>query len=175
MVGSVLALYFALKPGPLERLKDLSGDITHDDANLTLNNFDYNDVREGQAGWSIHAATARYFDDSQETVLSQVNAVFFLKDGNRIALQGEKGVLHNDSKNMEIMGNVRVSYGDGYQLLTDRLFYERHGELLHTPAAVRFEGEGITLNGLGMRLEMGRQTLSILKNIETTLQGLFSY
>jgi hypothetical protein len=37
------------------------------------------------------------------------------------------------------------------------------------------EGEGIILKGQGMRLEIEKRTLSVLSNIETTLDGIVSF
>jgi LPS export ABC transporter protein LptC len=179
MVGTVLALFAGFKLRSAERLLPAvvakAAKSTSDDANIILNNFDYFDVKEGNARWRLRAATARYFEDRKETVLSQVNAVFYLKDGGKIELQGDDAVFHNDSNNMEINGNVRVRYEDDYSLLTDRLLYEHEKELIHTPEAVLVEGEGISLKGQGMRLEIAKRRLTILSHIETTLQGTMSF
>lgn len=176
MVGTVAAFFVGIKIRPAERLLPaVIAKATSGDAEVSLNNFDYRDVREGNALWLLKAATARYFDQRQETVLSKVNAVFHLKDGSKVELQGDEGVLHNDNNNIEVSGNVRLSYGDDYTLLTDQLRYDRAKELIHTPAPVFAEGQGITLRGLGMRLEIGTHRLSILSNIETTMQGIISF
>ena len=173
MVGTVLAVFAGAKLRSVKRLlPTLIAQATCDDAKISLNNFDYCDVREGNARWMLQAAGARYFDDKQETVLSQVSAVFYLKEGGTLELKGDEGVFHNDSNNMEVSGNVRVRYGNGYTLVTDRLLYDREKELIHTTADVFLEGRGITLKGQGMRLGVATRTVRILKNIETTLQGI---
>jgi LPS export ABC transporter protein LptC len=173
MVGTVLAVFAGAKLRSVKRLlPTLITQATCDDAKISLNNFDYCDVREGNARWMLQAAGARYFDDKQETVLSQVSAVFYLKEGGTVELKGDEGVLHNDSNNMEVSGNVRVRYGNNYTLVTDRLLYDREKELIHTTADVFLEGRGITLKGQGMRLEVATRTVCILKHIETTLQGI---
>ena len=175
MVVTVLAFFAGFKLRSVERLLPaVIAKATSDDANISLNNFDYCDVREGNARWILRAAGARYFDGKQETVLSEVNAVFYLRDGGKIELQGDEGILHNDSNNMEVSGNVRVRYGDDYTLVTDRLLYNRDDEVIYTSAPVFLEGQGITLKGQGMRFEIATRTVSIMKNIETTLQGVIA-
>lgn len=176
MVGTVLVLFVGLKLRPRERLLPAVVEkATGEDGSLSLNNFEYRDVKEGNARWTVWATTAHYFEDRQETVLDQVRAVFFLKDGGQVELHGATGILHNESNNMEINGNVRVSYGEDYRLSTDRLVYERDKELIHTAAPVLVEGRGFILKGQGMRIEIGRRALSIMSQIETTLEGIVSF
>lgn len=176
MAGAVLALFTWLKLAPADSSSSsISAEATSEDANLTLNNFEYHDVSDGRTRWSLQASSARYFEEKRETVLSQVSAVFFQKNGDQVNLQGDTGILHNDSKDMEIIGNVNVNYGDGYRLLTDQLVYTRAKELIHTQAPVFMEGQGFILKGIGMRLEMENRTLSVLKHIETDLQGIVSF
>ena len=173
MVGTALAIFAAFKLRPVERLLPaFIAKATCNDANVSLNNFDYCDVREGNARWILRAAKASYFRDKQETILNQVSAVFYLRDGGKVELQGDEGIFHNDNNNVEVNGNVRVSYGEDYVLLTDSLIYEREKELIHTAAVVFLSGQGITLKGQGLRLEIATRKVSILNNIETTLVGV---
>ena len=173
MLGTVFALFAGAKLHSVNSLLPaVIAQATCDVAKISLNNFDYCDVREGNTRWMLRATGAQYFDDRQETVLSQVSAEFYLKDGGTIELKGDEGILHNDSNNMEVSGNVRVRYDSNYTLVTERLLYDREKELIHTAAEVFLKGQGITLKGEGMRLEIARRTMCILKNIETTLQGI---
>jgi hypothetical protein len=68
-----------------------------------------------------------------------------------------------------------VSYEERYRLSTERLLYDRDKELIHTGLPILLEGEGIILKGQGMRLEIEKRTLSVLSNIETTLDGIVSF
>ena len=176
MAGAVLAVFVGLKVRSSKNI--LPAVVTKAasiDGSISLNNFEYRDVREGTARWTVWATTATYFEDRQETVLDQVKTIFYLKNGGQVLLTGDTGVLHNDTQNMEISGNVKVSYGESYRLSTDRLLYDRDKELIHTGLPILLEGEGIILKGQGMRLEIEKRTLSVLSHIETTLEGIVSF
>ena len=176
MVGGLAALIVGLKSRSAERIVPAVVEtITSIQGSLSLNNFEYRDVKEGNARWTVWADRATYFEDRRETILDQVKAVFFLENGKQVELEGDTGVLHNDTNNMEINGNVRVRYDEAYELSTDRLLYDRGKELIHTAAPILVEGEGIVLKGQGMRLELERRALTILSNIETTLEGTVSF
>jgi hypothetical protein len=76
---------------------------------------------------------------------------------------------------MEIRDNVVVSYGDGYQISTDRLFYDRDKELISTESKMVVNGQGFTLKGKGMLLQIADRKVSILTHTETTLKGIISF
>lgn len=176
MAGAAVAIFVGLKVRSAERILPAAvAKVTNEDGSLTLNNFEYRDVKEGNARWTVWASTATYFEDRQETVLDQLRAVFFLKKGGQVVLTGDEGILHTDTNNMEISSNVVVSYGDDCKMTTDRLLYDRDKELIYTEAELIIEGQGFTVKGEGMRLEIAKRTVSVLKHIETTLQGIVSF
>ena len=173
MAGAVVAIFVGLKVrSATETLPAIAAELTSEDGNLTLKNFEYRDVKQGNSRWTVWADTATYFEERKETELDQVRAVFFLKKGGQVDLAGDKGVLHTDTNNMEIHGNVGVTFGKGYKLTTDRLFYNRDKKLIYTDAQVVLTGPRITTKGRGMRIEIERKSVSILHHIETKLEGV---
>jgi LPS export ABC transporter protein LptC len=175
MAGVVIAIFVGLKVrSARESLPAIAAEVTSENGNLTLNNFEYRDVKRGQARWTVWADTATYFEDRKETELDQVKAVFFLKNGGQVELLGEKGVLHTDTNDMEISGNVDVTFGKDYKLTTDRLLYDRDKELIYTNAQLVLKGPGLTTKGQGMRLEIEKKSVSILRHMGTQLEGVSS-
>ena len=173
MAGAVIAIFVGLKVrSASEALPAIAAELTSEDGNLTLKNFEYRDVKQGNSRWTVWADTATYFEERKETELDQVRAVFFLKKGGQVDLAGDKGVLHTDTNNMEIHGNVGVTFGKGYKLTTDRLFYDRDKKLIYTDAQVVLTGPRITTKGRGMRLEIEKKSVSILHHLETKLEGV---
>jgi LPS export ABC transporter protein LptC len=173
MAGAVIAIFVGLKTrSASEALPAIAAELTSEDGNLTLKNFEYRDVKQGNSRWSVWADTATYFEERKETELDQVRAVFFLKKGGQVDLAGDKGVLHTDTNNMEIHGNVGVTFGKGYKLTTDRLFYDRDKKLIYTDAQVVLTGPQIITKGRGMRLEIDKKSVSILHHLETKLEGV---
>ena len=173
MAGSVIAIVVGLKVrSATESLPAVAAQLGSEDGSLTLNNFEYRDVKRGHARWAVWAVKATYFEDRKETVLDQVRAVFFLKNGGEVELLGDKGVLHTDTNNMEVIGNVGVTYGKDYKLTTDRLLYNRDKELIYTDAQLVLEGQGLTTRGQGMRFEIEKKFVSILRHLGTKLEGV---
>ncbi len=173
MAGAVVAIFVGLKVrSATETLPAIAAELTSEDGNLTLKNFEYRDVKQGNSRWTVWADTATYFEERKETELDQVRAVFFLKNGGQVDLLGDNGILHTDTNNMEIRGNVGVTFGKGYKLTTDRLLYDRDKKLIYTDAQVVLTGPRITTKGRGMRLEIENKSVSILRHLETKLEGI---
>jgi LPS export ABC transporter protein LptC len=173
MAAAVIAIFAGLKVrSATESLPAIAAQVTSEDGNLTLNNFEYRDVKKGNARWTVWADTATYFEDRKETVLDQVKAIFFLKNGGQVELLGERGVLHTDTNNMEISGNVGVTFGKDYKLTTDRLLYDREKELIYTNAQLVLKGPGLTTKGQGMRLQVEEKSVRILRHLGTKLEGI---
>jgi LPS export ABC transporter protein LptC len=173
MAGAVIAIFVGVKVrSATEDLPAIAAELTSEDGNLTLKNFEYRDVKRGNSRWTVWADTATYFEERKETELDQVRAVFYLKKGGQVDLLGDKGVLHTDTNNMEIHGNVGVTFGKGYKLTTDRLLYDRDKKLIYTDAQVVLTGPRITTKGRGMRLEIEKKSVSILHHLETKLEGV---
>ena len=75
MIGGLVALVVGLKFRSAERIiPAVMETVTSADGSLSLNNFEYRDVKEGKARWTVRATTATYFEDRRETVLDQVKA-----------------------------------------------------------------------------------------------------
>jgi len=173
MAVAVIGIFIGLKVrSAVDSLPAIAAEVTSKDGNLTLNNFEYRDVKKGNARWTVWADTATYFEDRKETVLDQVKAVFFLKNGGQVELLGERGVLHTDTNNMEVSGNVGVSFGAGYKLTTDRLLYDRDKELIHTSEEFVLKGQKLTTKGQGMRLEIEKKSVTVLRHLGTQLEGI---
>ena len=175
MAFAIIGIFVGLKVrSAVESLPAISAEVTSKDGNLTLNNFEYRDVKKGNARWAVWADTATYYEDRKETVLDQVKAIFFLKNGGQVELLGERGVLHTDTNNMEISGNVGVTFGKDYKLTTDRLLYNRDKELIYTNEQLVLKGPGLTTKGQGMRFEIEKKSVSILRHMGTSLEGVSS-
>jgi LPS export ABC transporter protein LptC len=141
-------------------------------AQLTINHMEYSDVRQGRTRYTVQADMARHYAEEQETILTNVNAVFYLDDGGKVTLEGDEGAIDHATKNMEIRGKVRVNYDGTYELTTARLFYDSDRHVIYTPDPVVIAGRGLTLRGVGATMDMEEQTMKVLSRVDTQLEGV---
>ena len=68
-----------------------------------------------------------------------LEVVFFDENGNENELQADYGILYNDSKLIDLKGNVQLKSHDGSKLITDQLFWDAQWEWLFTEKPFTFE------------------------------------
>jgi LPS export ABC transporter protein LptC len=131
-------------------------------ASLSLNQIHHTATRDGIRQWSLDAPSAHYIDEKHQAVVDKPSVVFFLKDQKQILLNADKGVLHTDSNNIELTGNISAA-AENFLLQTEHLIYSfKAGTILsHKP---------VTISGQGLHLRA--DTLSFdLNNLNAVLNG----
>ncbi len=174
MVCVVVLFVVALKQRSVPTSQALpAADKNADDtSSLTINHMEYSEVREGRTRYTVEADTARHYEQQQQTFLNKVTVVFFQNDGGQITLVADEGSIDHGSKNMEARGNVHVNYNDTYELTTARLFYDNTRNLIFTPDPVLIVGRGLTLHGVGAKLEVDERSMKVLSRVDTRLEGV---
>ena len=138
-------------------------------ADLKLDRVRYTETREGIKEWELEAASAQYFKDESTVILEKVKATFFGKNQETYVLVGEKGRFNTQTRAVEMFGGVELDSSDGYHFRTQSLKYQADKRELSTPDPVEGKGPQIRVEGIGMIVELDRQRLQILSQVNTTL------
>jgi LPS export ABC transporter protein LptC len=119
----------------------------------------------------LEAKTVHQYQDQNVTVLEDVRVTFYAKEGRTFFLTGKQGKVYQDSKNVDLMGDVVLTSSDGYQLKTHSVSYRHLEKIVSTPDPVEIEGEQLRLTGKGMLVNMEAKTFKILGQVKTQLKG----
>jgi LPS export ABC transporter protein LptC len=103
--------------------------------------------------------------------LEDVKVTFYAKEGRTFYLTGKQGKVHQDSKDVELTGDVVLTSNDGYQLKTQSVSYVHSEKIVSTPDPVEIDGEQIRLTGIGMRVDVETKTFKVLSQVKTQLRG----
>jgi LPS export ABC transporter protein LptC len=114
---------------------------------MKLTDMEYTEMQEGRRLWSLKAAEARYFQDEQKTLLSSVFLTFFLEDGDEIHLESRKGILFAGTKNIELWDSVHAVMPKGYELSTERAFYDHEAKRIISQTIISVSGPDLRLEG----------------------------
>ena len=125
--------------------------------NIVLGEVRHTAVREGRKEWVLEAASAQYSESSKEAVFNEVKVTFFMDNGDRIHLQGQKGTINTASNDMQVAGNVRIERDD-QTLLTDQIEYDHETRYLTSPSEVRITGRNFDLRADAMRVDLAAET-----------------
>lgn len=112
---------------------------------MKLTDMEYTEMQGGRRLWTIKASEASYFQAEQKTALQSVLLTFFLKEGGEIRLESHHGALYAGTKNIELWDSVQAVLPQGFELTTDRVFYDHEAETVSSEAPIRVEGPDLKL------------------------------
>jgi LPS export ABC transporter protein LptC len=140
-------------------------------ADMRLEKIRFVEDKHGQKTWELEAKSVNQYQDQSMMVLEDVKVTFYAKEGRTIFLTGKHGKVYQDSKNVELEGDVVLTSSDGYQLRTHSVSYRHSAKIVSTSDPVEIEGEQIRLTGKGMLVDMEAKTFKILSQVKTQLRG----
>jgi LPS export ABC transporter protein LptC len=141
------------------------------EASQELQKVHFVEDKHGRKTWELEAKTVRLYQEENTSVLEDVKVTFYAKEGRIFYLTAKQGKVHQDSKDVELTGNVVLTSNDGYQLKTQSASYQHSEKTVSTSDPVEIEGEQIRLTGRGMLVNMEDKTFKVLSQVKTQLKG----
>ena len=140
-------------------------------ADMQLKKIRFVEDKQGQKTWELEAESVLQYQEQNIMVLENVKVTFYAKEGRIIYLTGKQGKVYQDSKNVDLLGDVVLTSSDGYQLKTHSASYRHLEKIVSTPDPVEINGEQIRLTGKGMLVDVEAKTFKILSQVKTQLRG----
>lgn len=145
--------------------------ISTEGADQRLEKIHFVEEKHGKKTWELEANAIYQYQGQNILLLEDVKVIYYAKDGRSFTISGDKGKVHQDSKDMELVGNVLLTSTDGYRLKTHSMSYQHLSKQARTPDPVEFEGEQIRLTGKGMLIDMEAKTFKVLSQAKTQWKG----
>jgi len=140
-------------------------------ADMQLKKIRFVEDKEGKKTWELEAESVQQYQDQNMMVLEDVKVTFYAKEGRVIYLTGKQGKVYQDTKNVDLLGDVMLTSSDGYQLKTHSASYRHSERTVSTSDPVEIDGEQIRLTGKGMLVDVEAKTFRILSQVKTQLRG----
>ncbi|MBI2460349.1 MAG: LPS export ABC transporter periplasmic protein LptC [Candidatus Rokubacteria bacterium] len=149
------------------------------EADYRIKEIHIDETLEGNLRWQLDADQAEVFEQEKQTLLRQVTVTVFNQD--RVwTVKGDEGVLHNETRDVTLTGNVVVTSSDGLSLTAPDLRWENEARRLSTDGAVTIRRAGTTITGRGLEVEMaaerallGAKVRVVITDGRNTQLGLF--
>jgi LPS export ABC transporter protein LptC len=119
----------------------------------------------------LEAKSIQQYQDQNLMVVEEVKMTLFSKEGRTFTISGNQGKVYQDSKNMELLGDVVLTSSDGYRLKTHSISYHHSDKKVTTPDPVEIEGEQIRVEGKGMWVDMEGKIFKVLSQVKTHWKG----
>lgn len=170
--GIVLASLWAnLREKKASEANEKLPKVSIGDADMRLEKVQFVEDKHGQKTWELEAKSVQQYQDQNMMVLEDVKVTFYAKEGRTFFLTGKEGKVYQNSKNVELVGDVVLTSNDGYQLKTHSASYHHLEKIVSTADPVEIEGEQFRLTGKGMLVNVESQTFKILSQVKTQLKG----
>jgi LPS export ABC transporter protein LptC len=146
-------------------------DISTEGADMRLDKIRLMEDKHGQKTWELEAKTVHQYQEQNITVLEDIKATFYANENRTFFLTGKQGKIYQDSKNIDLVGDVVLTSSDGYQLKTHSVSYHHLEKIVSTADPVEIEGEQLRMTGIGMLVNMEAKTFKVLSQVKTQFKG----
>ena len=167
----LISLWLNLQGKRASEGREVAPKISTDGADARLEKIRFVEDKHGQKTWELEAKLIQQYQSQNMLLLEEVKVTFFGKEGQTFILSGHQGKVYQDSKNMELVGDVVATSSDGYSLKTHSITYDHKERKVRSSDPVEIEGEQIRLDGNGMVVDMEAQTFKIMSQVKTRWKG----
>lgn len=148
-----------------EILKTLPQDI-----DLALDNLNYTETQDGHKRWTLVADRAEYLRSSNLVRLTPVQLDFYEAGTfGDLTLTAEHGELQEDTRQVDVWGDVVIVGEGGERLQTESLRYQNQQRLLSTAAPIHYQAPRLELTGIGLLVNLEKNTLLVEKDVRMLL------
>lgn len=162
-------IWHMLKPLTEEEMKP---PLSSAAADLQLKKVKYTETREGVKEWELEAFSVGYFQEEGIVVCEKIKATFFGQNKVSYTLTGVQGKFHIKTKVIEVFGGVKIDSTDGYHLRSSSIKYLAERRELITTDLVEMEGPRFRVEGQGMIIDIDRQRVKVLSQVNTVFADI---
>ena len=161
MTGTCIFIYYRHQTD----IDDSYASPIPEDANIAIEKVHQTATRNGATEWDMDAASVTYFDSRKKALFKDISVTFYLKDGSHIDLTADKGVLHTESQDIEVTGNIVVKNTE-YQLQTEILHYNNKKRMIYSKTPVKISGESFKMAADSMSIDIKKNQAIFKGNIK---------
>jgi LPS export ABC transporter protein LptC len=173
LIGGIVfvTLWVNLKGEKASKEGEVPLKISTDGADARLEKIRFVEDKQGQKTWELEAKLIQQYQGQNIMLIEEVKLTLFTKEGQSFIISGNYGKVYQDSKNMELVGDVVLTSSDGYRLKTHSISYHHLEKQVTTSDPVEIEGEQIRVVGKGMWVDMEAKIFKVLNQVKTRWKG----
>jgi LPS export ABC transporter protein LptC len=138
---------------------------------LALLNAHYREV--GLNGLRMEARAERStYEQASNLALAERLRVRIFQNDSVTEVIARRGAYDVVGEVAVLMGGVRVLNERGYTLATTSATYRRREALIYTDHVFQAEGNGVTLQGMGLRYDLKEEAFTVEKNVDARISGI---
>jgi LPS export ABC transporter protein LptC len=125
--------------------------ITREEHGIRMEKFALRDTQRQQTRWEILADVAQVDQQADTTTIEGVHLTLFSAKYGMVLVTARRGIIQNQSKNMQVCGDVRLVMGDEFALATECLQWNSGEQALAADTPVIIAMGNFHVAGQGFR------------------------
>jgi len=151
---------------------DSPADNESETATIKLDEVHYSTVNENNIKvWDLSAETALYYKDRDLLALEKVSVAIY-SENKVYRVKGATGRFNTRSRDIALSGNVTGELPDGTVIQTNKLDYDHEKRLMTTKEKVVINRENISIEGVGVVINIAEKKLMILDNVRASQNAI---
>jgi LPS export ABC transporter protein LptC len=131
------------------------------------------DNPDDKVKWVLDAKEARLSKDKEVISFLRFKLMLEPEKRPRVELEGERGEYYRTSEEIRLRGSLKVTTEDGYRITTESAVYMHKQGRLETKDPVKITGPFFSVEGRGLKLNVGKETVHILSDVTTLIEKDF--
>ncbi len=152
--------------------KSFNVEIVKTGVNVSIEDFHLTEEKEGKKQWELSADKAEVVNSKGITRLRNIEMNFFQKNGDELFVSADKGIIQNSNKNIELIGNIKVSNLDGYILTTEKLKWTSDKKTILSDEKIEITGVDLNIIGKRMAVDVEKEILEIYGGVKVLYYGM---
>jgi len=142
----------------------------------SVDQFDFLSSREGSRDWRLQAIRAHLFNQERLVHATTVKAYLFDSEGKTTIVTGKEAKYFMNARDLEIFGDVRTVFPDGFELKSEYLRYRPNERRVQIPATYAVQGNGVDVDqsiaftSMGFDFSMARQVITLPAAVRLTMK-----
>jgi LPS export ABC transporter protein LptC len=163
--------------GLASQMTSSSGDELIPD--YTIEHFSYVSTRQGQPQWKLFSKRAFLYNKEHVVHSKLIQAHLYNPDGGTTLVTGNEARYNTEKKHLEVFGDVKTTFPDGFETMSDYLYYEPPTRKVFVPEKYSVQGKNrpedgsqqIYFSSYGLDFSMQQGLIILPKNAVVTLDG----
>ena len=145
---------------------------TMPEAVLHIRDFHRAKIENGRKVWELFGDEANYMKDKKEALIIKPRFLYYDKKDQPAETSAETAHIFLNEKELErleLKGGVRVTM-QGYVLTSESANYLPAKEQISLPTRTQVVGEGISLEGASMEVELEDKKIRLVRDVKTKIE-----
>lgn len=124
----------------------------------------------GKKTWELEAKSIEQAEETKLFTLKDVKVTYYTKEGRVIVVTGRQGKVNQDSRDVELVGDVVLTTSDGYRVRTRAVSYNHEAKQVTSSDPVEIDGAEMRVVGKGLHVDLEAQTFKVLGRVKTHIK-----